>query len=245
MHSRPTTVNVHSDSHYTNASGRILATSGSGDVKRGCGYTYPTSRVPAVYATRHYFLQSPEGTQESVRDTHTYEFAKTTRVVTASREGDGITRVSSIVAQAADNHGLYLCFGCAVRSLPDVCPPTVPLPATTPPRMTPTGSKDHHTGLLDHVVGGSEESSDQAVSVRHAFSPPLKRQRHAPKELYTAPDWNSLPKQITSLSGTPRHAGMGTSAPDHGPVPTSPHIQQLVLEELRIIAGTIPLQTAT
>ena len=106
--------------------------------------------------------------------------------------------------------------------------------------MTPSGSQDLHTGLLDHVVGGCEELSDQAVPIRHALSPPLKRQRHAPIEVYTVPDWNSLPKQITSLTGTAQHAGTGTCAPDHGPVPASPHIRQLVLEELRIIADTIP-----
>ena len=167
---------------------------------------------------------------------------KQQEVVTASLEGDGLTRVNSIVAQATDNHGLHLCFGCAARFLPDVCPPTVPPPATTLPRMTPSGSKDLHTGLLDHVVGGCEELSDQAVFIRHALTPPLKRQRHAPKLLYTVPDWNSLPKQITSLTGTPQHAGTGTCAPDRSPVPTSPHIRQLVLEELRIITDTIPHQ---
>jgi len=82
-----------------------------------------------------------------------------------SLEGDGLTRVNSIVAQATDNHGLYLCFGRAARSLPDVCPPTISPPATTPPRMTPSGSKDVHTGLLDHVVRGCEELSDQAVLI--------------------------------------------------------------------------------
>jgi len=107
-----------------------------------------------------------------------------------------LTRVNSIMTQATDNHGVYLCFGCAASSLPDVCPPTVPPPVTTPPRMTPSGSKDPHTGLVDHVVGGCEEVSDQAVPIQHDLSPPFKRQRHAPKELYTVPDWNSLPKQI-------------------------------------------------
>jgi len=165
---------------------------------------------------------------------------KQQEVVTASLEGNGLTIVNSIVAKATDNHGLYLCFGCATRSLPDVFPPTVPPPATTPPRRTPSGSKNLHTGLLDHVVGGCDELSDQAVPIRHALSPPLKRQQHAPKELYTVPDWNSLPKQITSLTGTPQHAGMGTCAPDCGPVPTSPHIRQLVPEKLRIITATIP-----
>ena len=71
------------------------------------------------------------------------------------------------------------------------------------------------------------------------MSPPFKRQRHAPQELYTVPDWNSLPKQITSLTGTPQHADTGSCAAHRGPVPTSPHTRQLVIEELRIIAGTI------
>ena len=165
-------------------------------------------------------------------------------VLTASLQADGLTRVNSIMDKATDNHGVYLCFGCAARSLPGVCPPTVPPTVTTPPRMKPSGSKDPHTGLVDHVVGGCEEASDQAVPIQHGLSPPFKRQRHAPKELYTVPDWNSLPKQITSLTGTPQHAGTGTCAPgtDCGPVPTSTHIGQLVLKELRIIANTIPHQ---
>jgi len=82
--------------------------------------------------------------------------------------------------------------------------------------------------------------SDHAVPIRHALSPPLKRQRHAPNQLYTVPDWNSLPKQIISLTGTSQHAGTGSCVPHRGPVPTSPHIGQLVVEELRIIADTIP-----
>jgi len=150
-------------------------------------------------------------------------------VLTASLQADGLTRVNSIIAQATDNHGVYLCFGCAASSLPDVCPPTVPPPVTTSPRMTPSGSKDPHTGLVDHVVGGCEELSDQTVPIRHDLSPPFKRQRHAPKELYTVPDWNSLLKQITSLTGTPQHADTGSCAPHCGPLPTSPHIKQLVL----------------
>jgi len=161
-------------------------------------------------------------------------------VLTASLQTDGLTRVNSIMAQATDNHGVYLCFGRAASSLPDVCPPAVPPPVTTPLQMTPSGSKDPHTGLVDHVVGGCEEVSDQTVRIQHDLSPPFKRQRHAPKELYTVPDCNSLLKQITSLTGTPQHADTGSCAPHCGPLPTSPHIRQLVLEELRIIADTIP-----
>ena len=97
-------------------------------------------------------------------------------VLTASLQAGGLTRVNSIMAQAPDNHGVYLCFGCAANSLPDVCPPTVPPPVTTPPRMTPSGSKDPHTGLVDHVVGGCEEVSDQTVPIQHDLSPPFKRQ---------------------------------------------------------------------
>jgi len=50
----------------------------------------------------------------------------------------------------------------------------LPPPVTTPPRMTPSGSKDLHTGLFDHVVGGCEQLSDQTVPIQHALSPPLK-----------------------------------------------------------------------
>jgi len=95
-------------------------------------------------------------------------------VLTASLQADGLTRVNSIMAQATDNHGAYLCFGCAASSLPDVYPPTVPPPVTTPPRMKPSGSKDPHTGLVDHVVGGCEEVSDQTVPIQHDLSPPFK-----------------------------------------------------------------------
>ena len=164
---------------------------------------------------------------------------KQQEVVSASLEGDGLTRVNSIVAQATDNHRLRICFGCTARSLPDVCPPTVPPTVTTPPRMKHSDSKDPHTALVDYVVGGCEEASDQAVPIQHGLSPPFKRQRHAPQELYTVPDWNSLPKQITSLTGTPQHTDTGSCAAHRGPVPTSPHTRQLVLEELRIIADTI------
>jgi len=168
---------------------------------------------------------------------------KQQEVLIASLEADGLTRVNSIMAQATDKHGVYLCFGCAARSLPDARPPTVPPPVITPPRMTPSGSKDPHlTGFVDHVVGGCVEASDQAVPTQHGLSPPLKRQRHADKKLYPVPDWNSLPKQITSMTGTAQHAYTGSCAPHRGPVPTSPHIGQLVLEELRIIADTIPHQ---
>ena len=38
--------------------------------------------------------------------------------VNASLEGDGQTRVNSIVPRAVNHHGLHLCFGCAARSLP-------------------------------------------------------------------------------------------------------------------------------
>ena len=96
---------------------------------------------------------------------------KQQEVVTSSLEGDGLTRVNSMVAQVTDSHGLYLCFSCAARSLPDVCPPPT---VTTPPRMTPSGSKDLHTSLLDHVVRGCEKLSDQAVPIQHALSLPLK-----------------------------------------------------------------------
>jgi len=86
-------------------------------------------------------------------------------VLTASLQADGLTRANSLMAQATDNHGVYLCFGCAARSLPDVCPPTVPPTVTTPPRMKPSDSKDPSTALVAHVVGGCEEASDQAVPI--------------------------------------------------------------------------------
>ena len=101
---------------------------------------------------------------------------KQQEVLTASLQADGLTRVNSIMDKATDNHGVYLCFGCAARSLPGVCPPTVPPTVTTPPRMKPSGSKDPHTGLVDHVVGGSQEASDQVVPIQHGLSPPFKRQ---------------------------------------------------------------------
>ena len=164
---------------------------------------------------------------------------KQQEVLTASLQADGLTRVNRIMAQATDNHGVYLCFGCTARSLPNVCPPTVPPTVTTPPRMKHSDSKDPHTALVDYVVGGCEEASDQAVPIQHGLFPPFKRQRHAPQELYTVPDWNSLPKQITSLTGTPQHTDTGSCAAHRGPVPTSPHTRQLVLEELRIITDTI------
>jgi len=76
------------------------------------------------------------------------------------------------------------------------------------------------------------------ISFSRGSGPPLNDM--SPKELDTVPDWNLLPKQITSLTGTTQHAGTGSCVPYRGPVPTSPHIGQLVVEELQIIADTIP-----
>jgi len=63
------------------------------------------------------------------------------------------------------------------------------------------------------MVGGYKSSSHQTASVTLDLSLPLKQQRNTFKELSTVPDWNSLPKLITSLSGSPRYAASGTSVP--------------------------------
>ena len=130
----------------------------------------------------------------------------------------------------ANNHGLHFCFGCAARSLPDVCPATVPQPASAPSRMTHSVSTDHHACSQHHQgIGGYWISSDQTDSFRHDSPLPLKQRQHDPKELYTVPDWNSLPKQMARLPGTPLHAASGTCVAKRVPVPTLPHSRQLVL----------------
>jgi len=50
---------------------------------------------------------------------------------------------------------------------------------------------------------------------------------------------NSPPKPITRVLDSALSKDSGASPPTHWPIPTSLHIKQLVLEELRIIAGTI------
>jgi len=161
--------------------------------------------------------------------------------VNASLKGDGQTRVNSIVARAAANHhGLYLCFGCAARSLTDMCPPRVFTPVSTPTQMKTGDSGDNLTfSKHDQVVGQCDVSSDLTESVKHGPSLPLKQPRHVPQEKYTVPDWNSPPKRIPFLLDSPQSAASGTSPPTCWPVPTSSWSKQLVLEELRTIAGTI------
>jgi len=130
-----------------------------------------------------------------------------------------------------------------VRSLPDVCPPPVPQPSGPPSRIIPGSSADHHVCSQHHqVVGEIRVPSDQTDSFRHGSPLPLKRQRHAPQELYTVPDWNSFPRQMACLPGTTQSTASGTSLVNRLPVPTSPHSRHLVLEELQIIAGTISHQ---
>jgi len=110
---------------------------------------------------------------------------KQQEVLTATLQEDGLSRANNMVAQAADNHGLNSCFGCAARFLPDVCRPPVPQPSCPPSRMTPSGSMDHHACSQYHqVVGKYRVPSDQTESFRHDSPLPLKQQRHAPGNVH-------------------------------------------------------------
>jgi len=159
--------------------------------------------------------------------------------VNASLEGDGQTRVNSIVPRAVNHHGLHLCFGCAARSLPGMWPPRVLSLMSTPTQMTPGASRDGLTSSQhNQVVGGCDDSSHLTESVKHAPSLPLKQLCYVPQEIYTVPDWNSPLKQTPSLPDSRQSSTSGTSPPTCWPIPTSSQSKQLVLEELHIITGT-------
>jgi len=145
-----------------------------------------------------------------------------------------------MVARAANHHGLYICFGCAAPSLPDMCPPQVSSLVSTPTQMTQGNSRDSHTSSKhDQVVRGCGGSSDLSESVNHVSSLPLKLQRHAPQELYTVPDWNSPPKPITRALDSPWSAASGFSPPTCWPLPR-PTVNNLYLRNRGSLQAPYP-----